>query len=247
MCKVKNISCSYRLDLSACEECRKKKMLCIKEIPSGEHCQLSVSISPCFVDAPMEAKEDIGKSGETRALQHRTVVDLTRDAGIAGPAIASPKLYPGSALKCRRCGKTDDCAWCLGLDGYQFLCGICGHQYLMGKLGHTTPNVQPPINKHGTRQYSPALNDKTDTFNGNVAVVGPLGTTSPEHRSAGKKRRASASVAIQEDQDASKRAKNRKTDQKHRARKVQKISDLRVRNEALEAALALLKSAGGSG
>lgn len=68
-----------------------------------------------------------------------------------------------------------------------------------------------------------------------------------QEQSAGKKRRASASVAIQEDRDAIRRAKVRETSQKHRAKRAQQIEDLKMRKEALEAALALLKSAGSSG
>ena len=62
-----------------------------------------------------------------------------------------------------------------------------------------------------------------------------------------KKRRASASVAIQEDRDAIRRAKVRETSQKHRAKRAQQTEDPKMRKEALEAALALLKSAGSSG
>ncbi len=247
VCKVKNMPCSYTIDLSACEECRKRKIRCTKEVPLGEHRRLSGSISPCLVETPMELEIGLEESGESGTLQYRSVVDLTKDAGVAGPTIPGPNPYPGSALRCQRCGKTDDCAWCPGSDGYRFLCGICGHQYLMGKLGNTTPSVQPPINDSGARQYSPALNERTELLNSDVAVVGALGTASPEDQSAGKKRRASASVAIQEDQNAIKRAKNRERGQKYRAKKAQETSDLRTRNEALEAALALLKSAGGSG
>ena len=248
VCKVNNIHCSYQIDLSACDECRKQEIRCIKEMPSAEHCQLSGSGSPCSVDSSTETRRDLGMSVESVTLQHRTIIDLTRDDGVAGPTMTGPNPYVGPALKCRRYGKTDDCAWCLGSNGYyQSLCGICGHQYMIGKLGNTKPNIQPPINNHGVRHFSLALNNQSELFNGDGAVIGQLGTTSPVHHSTGKKRRASASETIQEDQDAIKRAKNREKCQNYRAKKAQKIEDLRTRKEALEAALVLRKSAGGSG
>ena len=76
---------------------------------------------------------------------------------------------------------------------------------LMGKLGNTTSSVQPPINN----QFSSTMNDKTGRFNSAVAGTEPLETASPEHQAAGKKRRASASVATQEDEGAIKRAKSK--------------------------------------
>ena len=117
----------------------------------------------------------------------------------------------------------------------------------MDKLGNTIPSVQPPINNEGAHHSPPTLNGKTEIFDGDAAVPASLGTTSREHQSTGKKRRASASVAIQEDQIAIERAKNRATSQKHRAKIAKETSDLRMKNEALKAALALLNSAGGSG
>ncbi len=247
VCKAKKIHCSYEIDMRACEECRKRKIRCIKGMPVSEHGQSSGSVSPCFINTSIETKGDLGKHGENGTLQHRSMVDLTGDAGVAGPTIPGHSSYPGSAFKCRRCGKTDDCAWCPGPDGYWSLCGICGHQYLMGKLENATASVQPRINNHRARQFSPTLNENTEIFNGNVAGIGPTGTTSPGHQSAGKKRRASASIVTEEDMNAIKRARSKEASKKHRARKAQEAADLRMRNEALEAAVALMKSASGSG
>ena len=247
VCRLKNIDCSYQIDLSVCEECRKKGNCCVEEMPSGEHCQLSGSGSPFSVDSSKETKGDLGRSVESVYLQHRSIIDLTRDDEVAGPTIPGPNPYVDSALKCRGCGKTADCAWCPGSKGYQLLCDSCGQHYLMGKLSNIKPNIQPPINKHSVRHFSLALNNQSEPFNGDGAVTGQLGTTSPVHQPTGKKRRASASETIQEDQDAIKRAKNREKCRKYQAKKAQEIEDLKARKEALEAAWALLESARGSG
>ena len=246
VCKLKNIPCSYQINLSACEECRKNEIHCVEELPSVEYCQLSNFASPCSVDSSTKSRRGLGRGVESVYLQHRSIIDLTRDDEVAGPTIPGPYPYVGSALKCRGCGKTADCAWCPGSKGYQLLCDICGQHYLMGKLRNTNPNIQPSIKNHGVRHFSLALNNQSELFNGDGAVIGQLGTTSPEHQSTSKKRKASASETIQEDQDAIKRAKNREKCQNHRAKKVQEIEDLRMRKEALEAAWALLKSANGS-
>ena len=247
VCNLKNIHCSYQIDLSACEECRKKGNRCIEEMPSAEHCQLSRSGSPYSVNSSTETRRGPGRGVESVNLQHRSIIDLTGDDGEVGRTIPGPNPYVGSALKCRGCGKTANCAWCPGSKGYQLLCDICGQQYLMGKLGNTNPNIQPPINNHDVRHFSPTLNTQSELFNGDGAVIGQFGTPSPVHQPTGKRRRASASETIQEDQDAIKRAKNREKCRKYQAKKAQEIEDLKARKEALEAAWALLESARGSG
>ena len=223
-CKVKKIGCSYQIDLSACEECRKKEIRCIKELPSAEHCQLSST----------EARRDLGRSVDSVTLQHRSITDLTRDDGVAGPTPPNPTSYPGS---CQRCGYMHDCAWCPGSDGYRFLCRVCGHGYLKGKQGNGTINHQLPMDNHVARQFSPALNERTESFSADVAIPATLSPAPLDQQSTDKKRRASASVAIQEDQDAIRRAKNREKTRKYRAKKAQETEDLRTRKEALEAAL----------
>lgn len=247
VCKLKNIHCSHKIDLSACEECRKKGIRCIEEMPSAEHYQSSSSGSPSSVDSSKGTGRDLGRSVESITLQHRSIIDLTRDDEVAGPTIPGSNPYVGSALKCLGCGKTADCAWRPGSKGYQLLCDTCGQHYLIGKLGHPNPNIQPPINSHGVRHFSPALNNQSELFNDDRAVIGQFGTPSPVHQPTGKKRRASVSETIQEDQDAIKRAKNREKCRKYQAKKAQEIEDLKARKEALEAAWALLESARGSG
>ena len=239
VCQVKNIQCSYKNDLSSCEACRKSKIRCIKQMPLGQHCQ----ISPSFVDVSMEANKDPGKSGESGIMEHRSVVDLSRDTGAAGPTIPVPNSYPGQVLKCRRCGTIDHCAGCPESEGYRFPCEICGHQYQTCKLGRPTPNAPPPINNHRVHKSSPPLNEKSETFNGDGAVVGLFRASSLDHHSVGKKRRASASEAIQKDQEVVKRAKNNEASRKHQARMAREYEELR--NGVLEDELALLRRVAG--
>ena len=130
VCQVKDIQCFYKNNLSLCEACRKTKIRCIKQMPLGQPCQ----ISPAFFDTSIEAKKGPGKSGQSGSMKHRSGVDLTGDTGVTGPTVPVPNSYLGLILKCRRCGKTHDCAWRPGADGYRFLCEICGHQYLACKL-----------------------------------------------------------------------------------------------------------------
>lgn len=67
--------------------------------------------------------------------------------------------------------------------------------------------------------------------------------SSPEHDSVGKKRRASALEAVQENQEVVKRAKNNETSRKHQARMAQPDEELKI--ETLEHELALLRRVAG--
>ena len=192
VCQVKSIQCSYKNGLSSCEACRKSKIRCIKQMPLAQHRQ----ISPRSINTSTETKRDPGKSEESGTLQHRNVVDLTNDTGVAGPTHPGPTSYPRPALNCPSCAKTDKCAWCPESEGYRFLGGIRGHQYLTCKLGRPTPNAPPPINNHRAHQFSPALNGKPEILNRDGAVFGPLVNASSGHHSTGQKRGVSVSEAI---------------------------------------------------
>ena len=241
VCQVKSIQCFYQNRLSSCEGCRKSKIRCIKQMPLGQHNQ----ISPTLVDTSIETTNNLGKTGERGIIQHRSVVDLTPDAGVAGPIIPVPNAYPGPLLKCRKRGKTDDCAWCLGPNGYRFLCETYGHQHSTCKLENAYPNAPPPLSDHRARQSSPALNEKPEIFNGDGAVFGPLVNASSGHHSTGQKRKGFASVAIGEEQDVVKRTKNIKTSRRNWVRQAWGFEKLTTRNEVLEDELKLLKSVRG--
>lgn len=222
VCQVKSIECFYQNHLSSCEGCRTSKIRCIKQMPLGQHNH----ISPSFVDTSMEAEKDLGKSGERGIKQHRSVVNLTRDTEVTGPTLPVPSPYPRPPLNRP---KTDNCAWCLGPEGYRFLCETYGHQYSTRKLDNTYPNVQPPNNNHRAHQALPALNGKPEGLNRDVAVAGPLETT-PDHHPTAQKRKISASLAVQDDQDAVEGAKNIETSQEHRVRLAREYEELMMRN-----------------
>ena len=230
VCQVKNIQCSYKNDLSSCEACRKSKVRCIKQLPLGPYCQISPPSLNTLVEAP-------GKSGESGIMKHGSVVDLTQDTRVTRPTIPVPNPYPGPVLKCPECEKTDNRAWCPGPDDYR------GHQYLICKLGRPTSNAPPPAKTKETCQFSPTSNGKPDTLNGDGAIFGPLVNASSGHHPPGKKRGASASEAIQEDQEVIKRAKNNETSREHQARMAREYEELR--NETLEVELALLRRVAG--
>ena len=236
VCQVKNIQCSYKNDLSLCEACRKSKVRCIKEVPLGQTRQISLP----SINSLVETDREPGKSGDSATLQYRSVVDLTNDAEVAGPALLNRNSNPGPIPNCRRCRTIDNCARCPKSEGYRFLCEICRDPCLTCKLGNPTPDLQPPKNNHQAHHSSPALNRLPEVFNRHVAVDRPLQTT-PQHLSAGKKRRISASEAIQEDQEAIKRARNGETSQKFQARMARENEELMMGNEALEDELALLR------
>ena len=247
VCQVKSIQCFYKNDLSSCEACRKSKIRCIKQMPLGQKCQISLP----SINASVEPNSDLGKSGRSGTMQHRSAMDPTRDTRVSGPTIPLPNSYPNAALNCPKCEKTDNCARCPGPDGYRFLCEICEHQHLACKLGNPPSNAQPPIRNHRAHQLSPALIERTEVFNSDddvaAVVVGSPGTASLQHLSAGKKRSMSASVATWEDQEDSKRAKNREMSRKYQVRTAREYEELMRGNEGLRAEMGLWRNTGGGG
>ena len=68
---------------------------------------------------------------------------------------------------------------------------------------------------------------------------------SSAHHSTGQKRGVSASVAVQDDQETVKRAKNIETSQEHRVRLAREYEELMMGNEGLRAEMGLLKNVRG--